>query len=89
MFCATGTPTAWVRGCSDLYLDEAGVIWVATAQDFGDAGPFYSTVYRFSPPGLTFLAPVEVRIPFEGDAENASMYCRCSASTASSKSSVV
>ena len=44
------TPAAWERGCSDLYLDEAGVIWVATAYDLGDAGPFRSTVYRFGEP---------------------------------------
>jgi hypothetical protein len=37
------------RGCSDLYLDPAGVLWVAGADDIGDAGPFRSTIWRFGP----------------------------------------
>jgi hypothetical protein len=39
----------YVRGCSDLYLDPAGVLWVATSEDTGDAGPFRSSVWRFGP----------------------------------------
>lgn len=43
----SGYPTA--RGCSDLYLDPAGVLWVAAAEDTGDSGPFRSSVWRFGP----------------------------------------
>jgi hypothetical protein len=37
----------WTRGCSDIYVDNQGVLWVATTQDASDAGPFRSTVYRY------------------------------------------
>ena len=35
------------RGCSDLYLDEVGVLWVAACSDQGDSGPFDSRIYRY------------------------------------------
>ncbi|MBX3270310.1 MAG: hypothetical protein KF729_08610 [Sandaracinaceae bacterium] len=34
----------------------------------------YSAVYRFEPAGLRFARPVEVRIPFAGDAERATVF---------------
>lgn len=34
----------------------------------------YSPVYRFEPAGLTFGEPVELRIPFEGDAQRAVLF---------------
>jgi hypothetical protein len=37
----------WARGCSDRYLDESGALWVSTAEDPGDAGPYRSTIYRY------------------------------------------
>lgn len=37
----------WERGCSDLYLDSMGVLWVASCSDRGDNGPFDSRIYRY------------------------------------------
>ena len=34
----------------------------------------FSPVYRFEPAGTTFAAPVEVRLPFAGDADTASIF---------------
>lgn len=39
----------WTRGCSDIYVDNQGVLWIATTQDASDSGPFRSTVYRYGP----------------------------------------
>ncbi len=37
----------WQRGCSDLYVDDLGILWVASCSDRGDNGPFDSRIYRY------------------------------------------
>lgn len=34
-----------IRSISDLFLDDAGIIWASATEDSGDAGPFNSLVY--------------------------------------------
>lgn len=64
-----GAEGAW-RACSDLYLDDRGVLWGACAQDPGDRGPFRSKVYSmditFEPDGRVRLGKGQVRYEIDG-----------------------
>lgn len=35
------------RGCSDVYLDRVGILWIVSCSDLGDNGPFNSRIYRY------------------------------------------
>lgn len=37
----------WLRGCSDVYLDDHGCVWLAGCEDLGDGGPFRSRIVRY------------------------------------------
>jgi hypothetical protein len=41
----------WARGITDLYLDSHGILWISSAVDTGDGGPFDSYVSRYGPLG--------------------------------------
>ena len=49
-----------------------------TIEITGDSPPtgytLFSSVYRFTPAGLTFLKPISVTLPFKGDAKVATMF---------------
>ena len=34
------------RSITDLYIDNNGIIWASASEDQGDAGPFYSVIYK-------------------------------------------
>jgi len=61
------------RGCTDLWLDENGVLWVAAAYDPGKSGPFRSAIVRVGridvdhpPRPIVLDATPEVVLALEG-----------------------
>ena len=34
------------RSITDMYIDANGIIWASASEDQGDAGPFYSVIYK-------------------------------------------
>lgn len=43
----------FLRGCSDMYIDRRGCLWLASCEDLGDNGPFRSRVVRYGSLDLT------------------------------------
>lgn len=51
------------RDCSDLYVDPAGVLWLAACEDPGDSGPFRSIIYSLGPISTLSAAATDGNIP--------------------------
>ncbi len=34
------------RSVTDMHIDQGGIIWASASEDQGDAGPFYSVIYK-------------------------------------------
>jgi hypothetical protein len=49
-----------VRGCADLYVDEANKIWTAATEDRGDDGPFRSVIYQVGTVEPEATDPVQI-----------------------------